>query len=165
MCPTTFTLERCSYCNGNRHSPMQCPNIVTQAFNYAPCVKADPIPIPPKPEEGTPTSSRYLERAIKPLLSPDLAAKHASTSISPKGQQWESTGTTPTVNAPTVVEYTTRLLNAQSSSRKHSIMHHTSRRILSRYLQSLRKARPLLTTTQSVRSSLYHGGQGNLGPN
>ena len=67
MCPTTFTLERCPYCSGNRHSPTQCPNIITQAFNYAPHIKADPIPIPPKPEEGAPTSSRYPERAIKPL--------------------------------------------------------------------------------------------------
>jgi hypothetical protein len=67
MCPTTFTLERCPYCSGNRHSPTQCPNIITQAFNYTPRVKADPIPIPPKPEEGAPTSSRYPERAIKPL--------------------------------------------------------------------------------------------------
>jgi hypothetical protein len=57
MCPTTFMLERCTYCNGNRHSPTQCPSIVTQAFNYAPHVKADPILIPPKPKEGTPTSS------------------------------------------------------------------------------------------------------------
>jgi hypothetical protein len=67
MCPTTFTLERCTYCNSNRHSPTQCPSIIAQAFNYAPRVKATPIPIPPKPEEGAPTSSRYPERAIKPL--------------------------------------------------------------------------------------------------
>jgi hypothetical protein len=67
MCPTTFTLERCTYCNGNRHSPTQCPSIIAQAFNYAPRVKATPIPIPPKPEEGVPTSSCYPERAIKPL--------------------------------------------------------------------------------------------------
>jgi hypothetical protein len=67
ICPTTFTLERCPYCSSNCHSPTQCPNIIAQAFNYAPRIKADPIPIPPKPEEGTPTSSRYPERAIKPL--------------------------------------------------------------------------------------------------
>jgi hypothetical protein len=67
MCPTTFTLERCTYCNGNRYSPTQCPSIIAQAFNYAPCVKATPIPISPKPEEGAPTSSRYPECAIKPL--------------------------------------------------------------------------------------------------
>ena len=60
MCPTTFTLERCTYCNGNHHSPMQCPNIITQVFNYAQRVKATPILIPPKPEEGTPTSFLIL---------------------------------------------------------------------------------------------------------
>ena len=99
------------------------------------------------------------------VLSPDLAAKHASTNTLPEGQQWESTGTMPTVNAPTVVGYTTRRLNAQSLSRKRSIMCRASRQLLSRYLRSLKRARPLLAATQSVRSSPYHGGQGRLGPN
>jgi hypothetical protein len=59
--------HKCTHCGGVYHSPTQCPIIITQAFNYALRVKVDPIPIPPKPEEGTPTSSRYPERAIKPL--------------------------------------------------------------------------------------------------
>jgi hypothetical protein len=59
--------HECTHCGGVYHPPTQCPIIVTQAFNYAPRVKVDPIPIPPKPEEGVPTSSRYPERAIKPL--------------------------------------------------------------------------------------------------
>jgi hypothetical protein len=67
MCPITFMPKRCPYCSGNCHIPTQCPNIITQAFNYVPRIKVDPIPIPPKPEEGVPTSSCYPERAIKPL--------------------------------------------------------------------------------------------------
>jgi len=107
----------------------------------------------------------YTLRRTLVMLSPDLATKHASTNISPRDLQLESTGTTPIMNAPTVAGYTTHLLNAQSSSRKRSIMRRVSRQILSQYLLSLRKARPLLAATQSVRSSPYHGGQGNLGPN
>jgi hypothetical protein len=97
-------------------------------------------------------------RGRRERMSPDLAIKHTSTSISPKGQQWESTGTTPTANAPTVVGYTTCRLNAQSLSHKRSIMRRASRQLLSQYLLSLRKARPLLAATQSTRSSPYHGG-------
>jgi hypothetical protein len=104
-------------------------------------------------------------QSTRRVMSPDLAVKHTSTNISPGGLQLESTGTMPIVNVPTVVGYTTRLLNAQSSSHKCSTMHRASRRILSRYLQSLRKARPLLATIQSARSNPYHGGQGSLGPN
>ena len=59
--------RECSHCGGVYHSPTQCSVIISQAFDYAPRVKATPIPIPPKPEEGAPTSSRYPERAIKPL--------------------------------------------------------------------------------------------------
>ena len=98
-------------------------------------------------------------------MSLDLAVKHASTNISPEGLQLGSTGTMLTANAPTAVGYTTHLLNAQSLSRKRSITRHASRQLLSRYLQSLRKGRPLLAATQSARSSPYHGGQGSLGPN
>ena len=98
-------------------------------------------------------------------LSPDLAAKHASANISPEGQQWESTGTMPIANAPTVVGYTTCLLNAQSLSRKRSIMCRASRQLLSRYLQSLKKVRPPLAAIQNAQSSLYPRGQRNLGPN
>ena len=67
MCPTTFTFERCTYCNGNCHSPTQCPTIILQAFNYPLHIKVSPIPVPPKPEEGTPTFNQYLEHTIKPL--------------------------------------------------------------------------------------------------
>jgi hypothetical protein len=98
-------------------------------------------------------------------VSPDLAAKHASTNISPKGLQLGSTGTMLTANVPTAVGYTTHLLNAQSLSRKRSTMHRASRRLLSQYLQSLRKAHPPLAATQSARSNPYHGGQGSLSPN
>jgi hypothetical protein len=59
--------RECTHCGGVYHLPTQCPVIVTQAFNYAPRIKADPIPIPPKPEASAPTSSRYPEHAIKPL--------------------------------------------------------------------------------------------------
>jgi hypothetical protein len=48
---------KCTHCGGVYHSPTQCPVIISQAFNYAPRVKATPIPIPPKPKEGMPTSS------------------------------------------------------------------------------------------------------------
>jgi hypothetical protein len=67
MCPTTFTFERCNYYNSNHHSPMQCPTIISQAFDYLLRIKVSPIPIPPKPEEGMPTSNRYPEHTIKPL--------------------------------------------------------------------------------------------------
>jgi hypothetical protein len=59
--------HECSHCGGVYHSPTQCPVIISQAFDYAPRVKVDPIPIPSKPEEGAPTSSRYPECVIKPL--------------------------------------------------------------------------------------------------
>jgi hypothetical protein len=99
------------------------------------------------------------------FMSPDLAVKHASMNISPEGQQWESTGTTLTVNAPTVEGYTTHPLNAQSLLHKHSTMRRASRPLLSRHLQSLKRAHPPLATIQNMRLSPYHGGQGNLGPN
>jgi hypothetical protein len=67
--------------------------------------------------------------------------------------------------APTAAATVTALCNALTSSHKRSTIRRASRQILSRYLQSLRKARPLLAATQSVRSSLYHGGQESLGPN
>ena len=59
--------RECTHCGGVYHSPTQCSVIIAQTFNYVPYVKATPIPISPKPKEGTPTSSRYSEYAIKPL--------------------------------------------------------------------------------------------------
>jgi hypothetical protein len=67
--------------------------------------------------------------------------------------------------ALTAAATVTALHNALTSSHKHSTMHRASRQILSQYLQSLRKARPLLAATQSARSSPYHRGQGSLSPN
>src|SRR6266853_1836245 len=58
MCPTTFVANRdnahCEYthCGGIYHPSTQCPVIISQVFNYPPCIKASPIPIPPKLKEG-----------------------------------------------------------------------------------------------------------------
>jgi hypothetical protein len=51
--------RKCTHCGGVYHSPTQCPVIISQAFDYAPCIKATPIPIPPKPKEGMPTRMHY----------------------------------------------------------------------------------------------------------
>jgi hypothetical protein len=104
-------------------------------------------------------------QSTRRVMSLDLAIKHASTNILPEGQQWESTETMLTANAPTVVGYTTRLLNAQSLSHKRLVMHHASRQILSRYLQSLKKVHPPSANTQNTQSNLYLEGQGNPGLN
>ena len=59
MCPTTFVANRdnahqeCTHCGGIYHSPTQCLVIITQVHDYLPCIKASPIPIPPKPKEGS----------------------------------------------------------------------------------------------------------------
>jgi hypothetical protein len=45
-------------------------------------------------------------------MSPDLAIKHALTNILLENLQLELIGMTPIANVPTVVEYTTHLLNA-----------------------------------------------------
>jgi hypothetical protein len=52
--------------------------------------------------------------------------------------------------ALTAMATVTALHNALTSSHKHSTMRHASRRILSQYLQNLRKAHPLLAATQSA---------------
>jgi hypothetical protein len=83
-------------------------------------------------------------------MSLDLAVKHTSMNIFPENLQWESTGTMPIANAPTVEGYTTHLLNAQSLSRKCLIMRRASRQLLSRYLQSLKRAHPPLADIQSM---------------
>ena len=67
--------------------------------------------------------------------------------------------------ALTAMATVTALRNALTSSLKRSTMHRASKRLLSQYLQSLKKAHPPLAATQSARSSPYLGGQGNLGPN
>jgi hypothetical protein len=67
--------------------------------------------------------------------------------------------------ARTATATITALRNVLTSSHKRSTMHRASRQLLSRYLQSLKRACPPLANIQSARSSLYHRGQGNLGPN
>src|SRR5216683_5658933 len=73
MCPTTFVANRdnahyeCTHCRGIYHSPTQCPVIITQAYDYPPCIKTSPTAIPPKPKEGSLISSQYPERMVKPL--------------------------------------------------------------------------------------------------
>ena len=64
-------------------------------------------------------------------VSPDLAAKHALMNILPEDPQLELTGTMLITNAPTVVEYTTHPLNAQSLSCKCLTMCLASRQLLS----------------------------------
>jgi hypothetical protein len=143
----------------------ECGRSIYRPARY---VNLTDLPVFGKQENDLPPAgcrTHCVRARVAVFVSPDLAAKHASTNISPEGLQLGSTGTMLTANVPTVVEYTTHLLNAQSLSRKHSIMRHASRQLLSRYLQSLRKARPLLAATQSARSSPYHRGQGSLGPN
>ena len=95
-------------------------------------------------------------------VSLDLAVKHASTNISPEDLQLKSTETTLITNAPTMVGYTTHLLNSQSSLCKHSTMRHMLSQLLSWCLQSLKKVRLPPVDTQNAQSSLYPGKLGNL---
>jgi hypothetical protein len=135
------------------------------APNATTTIAGTPYASPPSKRTWPSLYMMQEHQSTRRVMSPDLAAKHTSTNISPGGLQLESTGTMPIANVPTVEGYTTRLLNAQSLSHKCSTMHRASRRILSQYLQSLRKARPLLAATQSAQSNPYRGGQGSLGLN
>jgi hypothetical protein len=66
---------------------------------------------------------------------------------------------------PTAMATVTALPSVLALSCKHSTIHHISRQLLSQYLLSLKKAHSPLTNIQSVQSSLYPEGLGNLGSN
>jgi hypothetical protein len=105
---------------------------------------------------------QYLDHALGVPLKPLKTVSIVAT----------STTTPPCAPLPshsrgalTAVATVTALRNALTSSHKHSTRRRTSRRLLSQYLQSLRKACPPLAVTQSAQSSPYLRGRGNLGPN